>query len=120
MAGNILTVLSAGTYVRGDVFSQDTLVVEGGIEGNLVGNRVIIKRQGWVHGNLSCRALSIEPGGVVDGDVHVSSSLSLEDVRTAGAQALAAGAAGALPGDRSSEDDTPVEFDLDLSDRRDA
>ena len=32
MAGNKLTVLSAGTFIRGDLYSQDVLVVEGGIE----------------------------------------------------------------------------------------
>ena len=72
MAGNSLTILSAGTFVRGQVYSQDILVVEGGIEGNIVGNRVIVKSQGWVHGDLMCRSLSIEPGGVVDGAIKVS------------------------------------------------
>ncbi|MCA1905956.1 MAG: polymer-forming cytoskeletal protein [Desulfarculus sp.] len=71
MAGNKLTVLSAGTFIRGDLYSQDVLVVEGGIEGNIVGNRVIIKNKGWVHGNLLARSLCIEPGGVVDGAMKV-------------------------------------------------
>ncbi len=77
MSGNSLTVLSGGTFVRGDVYSQDVLVIEGGIEGNIVGNRVIVKPQGWVHGDLTCRSLSIEPGGVVDGAIKVSDSSSL-------------------------------------------
>ena len=77
MSGNSLTILSGGTFVRGDVYSQDVLVVEGGIEGNIVGNRVIVKPQGWVHGDLTCRSLSIEPGGVVDGAIKVSDSGSL-------------------------------------------
>ena len=77
MSGNSLTVLSGGTFIRGDIYSQDVLVVEGGIEGNLVGNRVIIKPQGWVHGDVTCRSLSIEPGGVVDGAIKVSDATSL-------------------------------------------
>lgn len=72
MMGNSLTILAAGTFVRGDVFSEDILVVEGGIEGNIVGNRVIVKPKGWIHGDLVCRSLSIEPGGVVDGEVKVT------------------------------------------------
>ena len=56
MSGNSLTVLSGGTFIRGDIYSQDVLVVEGGIEGNLVGNRVMIKPQGWVHGDVTCRS----------------------------------------------------------------
>lgn len=77
MPGNSLTILSGGTFVRGDVYSQDVLVIEGGIEGNIVGNRVIVKPQGWVHGDLTCRSLSIEHGGVVDGAIKVSDSSSL-------------------------------------------
>lgn len=72
MMGNNLTILAAGTFVRGDVFSDDVLVIEGGIEGNIMGNRVIVKAKGWVHGDLVCRSLSIEPGGVVDGEVKVT------------------------------------------------
>jgi hypothetical protein len=30
-----------------------------------------------VHGDLTCRSLSIEPGGVVDGAIKVSDSASL-------------------------------------------
>lgn len=74
MGGNKLTVLSAGTFIRGDLYSQDVLVVEGGVEGNIVGNRVIIKNKGWVHGNLLARSLCIEPGGVVDGAMKVNES----------------------------------------------
>ena len=70
--GNSLTILAAGTFVRGDVFSEDVLVIEGGIEGNIMGNRVIVKPKGWIHGDLVCRSLSIEPGGVVDGEVKVT------------------------------------------------
>jgi hypothetical protein len=71
MRGNNLTILAPGTFLRGDLISGDTLVVEGGVEGNVKGNRVIVKAQGWVHGDVVCRSLSIEPGGVVDGAVRV-------------------------------------------------
>ncbi|KMY67211.1 hypothetical protein AAU61_10010 [Desulfocarbo indianensis] len=72
MSENNLTVLASGTFVRGDLFSEDVLVIEGGVEGNIVGSRVIVKARGWVHGDLACRSLSIEPGGVVDGAVKVA------------------------------------------------
>jgi cytoskeletal protein CcmA (bactofilin family) len=91
LAGNKLTVLSAGTFIRGDVFSQDVLVVEGGIEGNIVGNRVIIKQKGWVHGNLLCRALSIEPGGVVDGAMKVNETAVLTSGERAESESLPPG-----------------------------
>ena len=77
MGDNNLTVLASGTFVRGDLFSEDVLVIEGGVEGNIAGARVIVKARGWVHGDLSCRSLSIEPGGVVDGAVKVATKPSL-------------------------------------------
>jgi cytoskeletal protein CcmA (bactofilin family) len=77
LSDNNLTVLASGTFVRGDLFSEDVLVIEGGVEGNIVGARVIVKARGWVHGDLSCRSLSIEPGGVVDGAVKVATKPSL-------------------------------------------
>lgn len=71
MSVNELTILAAGTMMRGDVFAQDTLVIEGGVQGNVVAHRVVVKGTGWVQGSLTCRALTIELGGVVDGQVHV-------------------------------------------------
>ena len=71
MQGNNLTILAPGTYLKGELVSGDTLVIEGGVEGNVKGNRIIVKSQGWVHGDVICRSLSIEPGGVVDGAVRV-------------------------------------------------
>ncbi|MCB2185162.1 MAG: polymer-forming cytoskeletal protein [Deltaproteobacteria bacterium] len=91
MSGNNFTILAAGTFVRGDVYSDDVLVVEGGVEGNIVGNRVSVKASGWLHGNLTCRSLSIEPGGIVDGAVRVSSSLALPPHDQARPDALPAG-----------------------------
>lgn len=73
MRENDLTILAPGTFIRGNLFSESVLVIEGGIEGDIRGNRVIVKPQGWIHGNVLCRSLSIEPGGVVDGEVKVES-----------------------------------------------
>lgn len=66
-----MTILAAGTIVRGDVFAQDTLVVEGGVQGNVVAQKVVVKGSGWIQGNLTCRSLCIESGGVVDAQVEV-------------------------------------------------
>lgn len=75
--GNNITILAAGTYVNGDLFSDDLMIIEGGVEGNVVGNRVIVKKHGWVQGALTCRSLSIELGGVVNGMIRVSSTQNL-------------------------------------------
>lgn len=102
MGSNNLTILAAGTFVRGDVFSEDILVVEGGVEGNIVGSRVIVKSRGWVQGNLTCRSLSIEPGGVVDGAMTVTSSPSLPET-DAKAESLPPGAAKTLPEEQTEQ-----------------
>ena len=72
MRGNNLTIIASGTMIRGELFSQDLLMLEGGVEGNVFGNKVVVKSTGWVHGDVRCNSLSIEPGGVVDGAVKVS------------------------------------------------
>ena len=72
MADNSFTILAQGVLVRGNIFSQDVMVVEGSVEGNLFGNRVVIKGTGRVQGSLSCRALCIEAGGVLNGKVTIS------------------------------------------------
>ena len=69
---NSITILAAGTFIRGDLYSDDILIVEGGIEGNVVGNKVVVKSNGWVHGDLACKSLLIEMGGLLNGYVRVS------------------------------------------------
>lgn len=69
---NSISILAAGTFIRGNLFSDDVIIVEGGVEGNVVGNKVIIKKGGWVHGDLMCRALSIELGGMMNGQIKVT------------------------------------------------
>ena len=85
---NSITILAPGTFIRGDLFSDDLLIVEGGIEGTIVGNRVIIKPQGWIHGDLTCRSLSIEVGGLMNGSIFVSSSPALSFLTWSEQQAL--------------------------------
>ncbi|MBU1274375.1 MAG: polymer-forming cytoskeletal protein [Proteobacteria bacterium] len=98
MSANQLTILAAGTIVRGDLFSQDLLVVEGGVQGNVVANKVVIKGTGWVQGTLTCRDLSIELGGVVDGQVNVTQKDDLLMAARAQTAALDNGGQKALPG----------------------
>lgn len=71
MRENDLTIVAPGTFIRGKLFSDNILVIEGGVEGDIRGNRIIVKPNGWVHGDVLCRSLSIEPGGIVDGSVKV-------------------------------------------------
>jgi len=110
---NNLTILAPGTFVRGDIYSEDLLVIEGGVEGNINGNRVLVKSSGWVHGNLFCSSLSIEPGGVVDGAMKVTSAISLPPGHPA-PEALPDGSAALLLGGENgaaAEETPPPEED---------
>ncbi|KIX10788.1 polymer-forming cytoskeletal protein [Dethiosulfatarculus sandiegensis] len=69
--GDKSSVFVSGTLVLGNVYSESGLVVQGGIKGDVFGNRVTVKPQGWIQGTLTCRELVIERGGVVDGDIKV-------------------------------------------------
>ncbi|MCF8031569.1 MAG: polymer-forming cytoskeletal protein [Desulfarculaceae bacterium] len=107
MAANQLTIIAPGTIVRGDLFSQDLLVVEGGVQGNVVGDRVIIKGDGWVRGNLRCRSLSIELGGIVDGEVTVEDDADQLKTARAANRELESQGQKALPND--SQETAPEE-----------
>jgi cytoskeletal protein CcmA (bactofilin family) len=71
MASNI-SIIAAGTFIRGNLYSDDVLIVEGGIEGKIIGNQIIIKARGWVQGEMACRSLLIESGGMLNGFIRVS------------------------------------------------
>ncbi len=105
MGGNRLTILSRGTLVRGDLISEDTLLVEGGVEGNVLGYRILVKPTGWVHGDITCRSLSIEPGGLVDGEVRVRQDV-LDEPRAAAGE-VAADTAYELPASQPSGPPAP-------------
>ena len=71
MSDNNLTVLASGTFVRGDLFSEDVLVIEGGVEGNIVGARVIVKARKGARGPFrlaSPLVLHDGPAHLEDGD----------------------------------------------------
>ncbi len=65
------TILSPGTHIQGEIFSEGALVLEGVVEGRIVCNRVNIKPAGAVLGSLNCTSLRIEKGGRVDGELQV-------------------------------------------------
>ncbi|MCB2192386.1 MAG: polymer-forming cytoskeletal protein [Deltaproteobacteria bacterium] len=104
MSSNQLTILAANTIVRGDIFAQDTLVIEGGVQGNVVARRVVVKGTGWVQGTLTCRSLSIEMGGVVDAEVEVVETGMLMKPAQAETSVLP-GAGKAMLGERSHPED---------------
>lgn len=85
------TIISRGTTIRGETRSRDELIVEGVVEGNAFGEKIIIKEGGRILGNVHCRSLVIEPGGILDGDIKA------EGLPVRRRKRKGAGAEGALP-----------------------
>jgi hypothetical protein len=70
-ASNGSTILSPGTHIHGDIFTEGSLILEGVVEGRVVCNRAYVKPDGAVKGVLNCNSLHIEQGGKVDGELQV-------------------------------------------------
>lgn len=66
------TIVARGTHIHGETRSADELIVEGVIEGDVFGAKVVIKSGGRVLGTVDCETLVIEPGGILDGNIRSS------------------------------------------------
>jgi hypothetical protein len=75
------TIVARGTHLIGETRSTDELIVEGVIEGDVVGAKVVIKNGGRVIGTIDCETLVIEPGGILDGNIR---STGFQDKRRKG------------------------------------
>lgn len=70
-AGNTLNMLSGGTFVTGNVQSEEDIRIDGTIEGNLTcRGKVIIGHTGRIKGNVFCATLDLM--GVVEGNIKAS------------------------------------------------
>ncbi len=77
-SGSTVSIISRQTQLTGRITSEDVLIIAGRIEGDIAGNKVIIKDQGRVLGNINCASLVIEAGGIFDGQASMSTSDSGE------------------------------------------
>ena len=74
--GNGATLIGSGTTVKGDIYSEHDLRIDGKVEGNILGtSKVIIGSNGLVEGNITGKQADIL--GKVDGNIKVSEILQL-------------------------------------------
>jgi len=74
--GAIYSILAPGTRIIGDIYSEEDIRIEGGLEGNLTSKgKVILGPQSVLKGNLKC--VNAEVAGSVEGDVEANEQLSL-------------------------------------------
>ncbi len=64
------TIISRGTHLMGETRSRDELIIEGIVEGDVIGAKVVIKNGGRIMGTVDCETLVIEPGGILDGSIR--------------------------------------------------
>ncbi|HLU86939.1 MAG TPA: polymer-forming cytoskeletal protein [Taishania sp.] len=73
-----LNRLVEGTKIKGDIFADSNLRIDGEIIGNIAtSSKVVIGENGRVAGNLSCLEASIE--GEVTGNINVEGLLILKE-----------------------------------------
>ncbi len=69
--------LAQGTFVKGDIFAEGDLRVDGKIEGNInCQGKVVVGAKGEVTGYIKCE--NAELMGVVTGNIEVSNNVSLK------------------------------------------
>ncbi|MBF0497057.1 MAG: polymer-forming cytoskeletal protein [Deltaproteobacteria bacterium] len=63
-----ISIISEGALIEGKVTHAGTLVIVGTVSGEVLADRVIIKDKGHLIGTVTCRALIMEAGGLLDGN----------------------------------------------------
>lgn len=73
VVANHVTITESG-FVDGDIHGS-TILVEGRVNGNLVGGeRIVIRRSGVVHGNVSAPRVDVERGASFQGSVETTAT----------------------------------------------
>ena len=73
---NVCTLISQGTTFDGDLATDDTIRIDGVINGNCsCGKKLILSADGRVKGNITAQSVIIS--GKVDGDIAVQGKLEL-------------------------------------------
>jgi cytoskeletal protein CcmA (bactofilin family) len=71
-----LNVIVEGSQVIGDMITESNLRIDGNVKGNVtVAAKVVIGKNGRIHGNLTCGSADIE--GAVEGIIKVEELLTL-------------------------------------------
>lgn len=72
---NKVSIVGVNTKLIGRVESTDVMIIAGQIDGDVHSQKVVIKEKGRVNGNISCKSLVIEPGGIFDGRASMTEGL---------------------------------------------
>lgn len=70
------TVIGRGTNIRGNIFSESILLIEGEVRGNIDCNNAVIVR-GKVVGDIKCESAEIDKG-YIEGNLNVADKLTIK------------------------------------------
>ena len=74
--GAVYSILAQGTRIIGDIYSEEDIRIEGGLEGNLTSKgKAILGPSSVLKGDIKC--VNAEISGSVEGDIEVNEQLSL-------------------------------------------
>ena len=71
------TVIGNGIKLKGTIFSETKLIIEGEIEGNIECNNMVIVK-GKVIGDIRCESAEID-NGCIEGNIDVSSKVIIKE-----------------------------------------
>jgi cytoskeletal protein CcmA (bactofilin family) len=73
-----LSIIASGMVVTGDVRCDGVLRIDGTLAGRIIGARqLVVTPGGRIHGDVTADEIVV--GGVIDGNVHASTRLELQE-----------------------------------------
>lgn len=75
-------ILGEKGRIRGEI-KVDNIIIAGRVEGSIVASsRFELTNSGYMKGDITCGVLTIEEGGVLDGNMHMVGHVSKPDIET--------------------------------------
>ncbi len=76
-SNNAITLISAGTQVKGDIESNSGIRIDGQLSGEMdIKGKVVIGASGQILGDIVCQALEVS--GQITGNIHAADMVSLK------------------------------------------
>lgn len=76
---NDVSRISAGTFIKGEIFSDCDVRVDGNVEGKVYSKgKVVVGNQAIIKGEISCT--NVDFWGTIEGDINVRDTLTLKSV----------------------------------------
>ena len=68
----IESLISQGVEIKGQIFAQGSMRIDGSIEGQLDVKGDILTSTGSINGDVACATITVEEGGLLDGNFKMA------------------------------------------------